>query len=119
MDLSILAEAFKDFLYNTRKNLGIDSTEVVEHIVFQREVIPDNSFKAYKRYKTTLWIIVNKKRIPVLVVQAVARSIEDNKDKVEKEVDRIVLKELFNLISSKEIIKIVNYDYSDYNSSAL
>lgn len=82
------------------------------HLVLQKTVDVNPTFKSYKKFSLILWFVKNKNNSKVFSVEK--QTSYSTYDKDIKELDNEFIKHLFNLIGDKEIIDSIIYGtYTD------
>lgn len=92
-----------------RRNNKIDAKG---HLVMQKEIKVNPTFKAYKEYKYTIWFVKNRKSYKVLTIQQTARVIDDYEDAIHKQLNTMLCQSIFDWIGSKYYDEVIKGEYN-------
>lgn len=82
------------------------------HLVLQRTIDVNPTFKSYKKFYLVVWFVKDKKKSKVLSVEK--QTSYSTYDKDMTKLDKEFIKHLFNLIGDKEIMDSIIYGtYTD------
>ncbi len=82
------------------------------HLVLQREIIPNSSFKVYKEYKYTLWFAKKGKSYKVITIQHTAKVPEGQEESMVREMNILLNAMMFNWIGSDSYEAIIKGEYN-------
>lgn len=83
------------------------------HLVLQKIVIPNPTFKAYKEYKVILWFVDGNRKHELLTIKNTYKILDNTIDKVEKDVDIELCNLIFNWIGSESYNKVLTSNIID------
>ena len=109
MKLEDIIEGLNKHIEIERRNKGIKTTG---HLVLQKEIVPNSSFKVYKTFKYILWFTKNKKSHRVITIQHTAKSIEGYEEILLREMNIMLSTNLFNWIGSNSYRMVINGEYN-------
>ena len=81
------------------------------HIVLQKEINTNSSFKAYKNYKYSVWF-TNRKSYRLITVSKSARVIDGQEELIERQMNTILCQSLFDWIGSKYYDEVIKGEYN-------
>ena len=108
MQIEDLIEAFNLTISQYRKSNNIDSKS---HIVLQKNIEQNNTFKAYKTYVTTLWYVNGRNKYIILKVSHTDKVIDGQEQKMIKAVDMQFAVALFEFIDTEYYDQIRRGEY--------
>ena len=82
------------------------------HLVMQKEIKVNPTFKAYKEYTYTIWFVKNRKSHRVLTVQQSARVLEGYEDIITRQLNTMLCQSIFNWIGSDSYNEIIKGEYN-------
>lgn len=85
------------------------------HLVLQRTVEPDSTFKSYKKYEWIVWLIDNDSKYRILTVSLVEKVLKDQEEKINKRLCNSLLEALFGFIRTEDYNRVVNGNYKKEN----
>ena len=109
MQIEDLIEAFNLTISQYRKLHNIDNKS---HIVLQKNIEQNNTFKAYKTYIRTLWYVNGRNKYTVLKCAIIAKVLQEHEESMIKQINRRLLLEIFNLMLSEEFDNILKGTYN-------
>ena len=110
MTLEEIVEVLNNNIELSRTAQQLDTN--LGHLVLQKTVDVNPTFKSYKKFSLILWFVKNKNNSKVFSVEK--QTSYSTYDKDIKELDNEFIKHLFNLIGDKEIIDSIIYGtYTD------
>ena len=77
------------------------------HLVMQKEIKVNSTFKAYKEYRYTIWFVKNRKSYRVLTIQQTARVLDDYEDAIHKQLNTMLCQSIFNWKGSDSYNKVI------------
>lgn len=86
------------------------------HLVLQRVITPNPTFKAYKSYEAILWFVKYNKKYRVITVKHTAKVIDGQEEKIEREVNMKLCHLIFNWIGSDQYSHIIKGEYNGYDT---
>lgn len=101
MRIEDVIEGLNKRIINKREELNI---KVKGHLVLQKEIITDTTFKAYKTYTYTLWL-VGHKNYRVITLSLKDRVLSGQEAILEDKLNRYLIDEIFNLVLSEKLQK--------------
>lgn len=108
MQIEDLIEAFNLTISQYRKSNNIDSKS---HIVLQKNIEQNNTFKAYKTYVRTLWYVNDRNKYIILKVSHTDKVIDGQEEKMIKAVDMQFAVALFEFIDTEYYDQIRRGEY--------
>lgn len=72
-----------------------------KHLVLHRSIIPSSTFKAYKKFYYTLWLIDGKERHSMFTLEDTRRVTSDTEEKVKEGFEQEFLIELIKYCIEK------------------
>lgn len=108
MKVEDIIEGLNRHIENKRKDLNIAAKG---HIVLQKEINTNSSFKAYKNYRYTVWF-TNRKSHRLITVSQSARVIDGQEEFIERQMNIILCQYLFDWIGSDSYNKVINGEYN-------
>lgn len=112
MKLEEVIEGLNRHIEGRRKSLGIDPIQ--GHLVLQKTIKSNSTFKAYKEYNFTIWFIKGRDRFVALMLNYVDRVIDGQEERVMKELTIRFSEMMFNWIGSNFYEQIVKGEYNGY-----
>ena len=88
------------------------------HIVLQKEIEPNQTFKAYKNYRYTLWFVKDKKSYRIMTVQHSARVLDGQEGPVQRQMNIILSESIFNWIGSSFYESVIKGEYNGVSESS-
>lgn len=85
MKIEDIIEELNRYIENKRADEHIS---VNGHLVLQRTVFPNSTFKAYKSYEIILWFVKDKKKYKVLSLKHTAKVVDGREEGVNKIMDK-------------------------------
>ena len=85
MKIEDIIEELNRYIENKRVDEHISTNG---HLVLQRTMFPNSTFKAYKSYEIILWFVKDKKKYRVLNLQHTAKVIDGQEEGVKKIMDK-------------------------------
>lgn len=112
MTIEDIVIVFNDVLQEYRKTLNIDCNN---HIVVQRKVTTNSTFKAYKNYDTILWYINGKDKYELISSTCNFRiTNEAEKTKALDLIDSEICKSLFSLVGTEIYNLVIKGEFYGY-----
>lgn len=108
MQIEDLIEAFNLTISQYRKSNNIDSKS---HVVLQKNIEQNNTFKAYKTYIRTLWYVNGRNKYVILKVSHTDKVIDGQEEKIIKAVDMQFAVALFEFIDTEYYDQIRRGEY--------
>lgn len=108
MQIEDLIEAFNFTISQYRKLNNIDNKS---HIVLQKNIEQNNTFKAYKTYKRTLWYINGRNKYVILKVSYTDKVLEGQEEKITRAVDIQLATALFEFINTEYYNQVIKGEY--------
>lgn len=108
MKVEDIIEGLNRHIENKRKDLNI---EAKGHIVLQKEINTNSSFKAYKDYRYTIWF-TNRKSHRLIIVNQSARVLDGQEELMERQMNIILCQSLFDWIGSKYYDEVIKGEYN-------
>lgn len=104
MKLEYIIEGLNRHIDSKRK-----SANILEggHLVLQKIITPNPTFKAYKSYEAILWFVNNSNKYKVLVVNYTAKIVDGQEELVNKELSIQIGLALFNWIGSESYNQVL------------
>ena len=95
-----------------RKDMKVNT---VGHIVLQKEISSNSSFKAYKEYRYTIWFAKNRKSYRIITVQQSARVLDGQEGNMEKLMNTILCQTLFDWVGSDSYNEVIRGEYNGFS----
>ena len=108
MQIEDLIEAFNLTISQYRKSNNIDSKS---HIVLQKNIEQNSTFRAYKTYVRTLWYINGRNKYIILKVSHTDKVLDGQEEKIIKAVDMQLAIALFEFMSTEYYDQIIKGEY--------
>ena len=108
MQIEDLIEAFNLTISQYRKLNNIDSKS---HIVLQKNIEYNNTFKAYKTYVRTLWYVNGRNKDIIFKVSHTDKVLDGQEEKIIKAVDMQFTVALFEFIDTEYYDQIRRGEY--------
>jgi hypothetical protein len=108
MKVEDIIEGLNRHIENKRRDLNI---EVKGHIVLQKEININSSFKAYKNYRYTVWF-TNGKSYRLITVSQSARVLDGQEEFIERQMNTILCESIFDWIGSKYYDEVIKGEYN-------
>ena len=108
MQIEDLIEAFNLTISQYRTSNNIDTKS---HIVLQKNIEQNSTFKAYKTYVRTLWYVNGKNKYVILKVSHTDKVLDGQEEKIIKAVDMQLAAALFEFIDTEYYSQIINGEY--------
>jgi len=85
------------------------------HLVLQRTIEPNPTFKSYKKYEWIVWLIDNDCKYKVIVVSLQEKVLKEQEESMNKRLSNILLEALFGFIRTEDYNRVVNGNYKEEN----
>ena len=82
------------------------------HLVLQRVITPNSTFKAYKSYEAILWFVKCGKKHRVITVKHTAKIIDGQEESIEREINIELCHLIFNWIGSDFYRQVIKGEYN-------
>ena len=112
MKLEEVIEGLNRHIENKRKSLGINPLQ--GHLVLQKTVKSNDTFKAYKEYNFTIWFVKGRDRFVALMLNYRDRVIDGQEERIMKEMTIRLSEMIFNWIGSNFYEQVVKGEYNGY-----
>lgn len=86
------------------------------HLVLQRVITRNPTFKAYKSYEAILWFVKCGKKHRVITVKHTAKVIDGQEESIEREVNIELCHLIFNWIDSDFYRQVIKGEYNGYDT---
>lgn len=80
-----------------------------KHLVLHRSILPSSTFKAYKKFCYTLWLIEGKERHSVFTFEDTRRVTSDTEEKAKESFEQEFLTELIRHCIEKLNLKDIQW----------
>lgn len=107
-----IVEALNLYIEYKRKSLNINSSG---HVVLQRTVKINPTFKAYKEYEYILWFVKSSHKYALIRVKETAKVIDGQEEAVNRRLNIELGKQIFNLVDSELFKQVIQGEYADKN----
>ena len=108
MQIEDLIEAFNLTISQYRKSNNIDNRG---HVVLQKNIEQNNTFKAYKTYVRTLWYVNGRNKYIILKVSHTDKVLDGQEEKIIRAVDMQLAIALFEFIDTEYYDQIIKGEY--------
>lgn len=108
MSIEDIIESLNRYIRLERNERGISASS---HLVLQRIVEPNSTFKSYKKYEWIVWLIDDNSKYRILTVSLVEKVLKDQEEKINKGLCNSLLEALFRFIRTEDYNQIVNGNY--------
>ena len=108
MQIEDLIEAFNLTISQYRKSNNIDNKS---HIVLQKNIEQNSTFKAYKTYVRTLWYVNGKNKYVILKVSHTDKVLDGQEERIIRAVDMQLSIALFEFMGTEYYNQIINGEY--------
>ena len=103
-----IIEGLNNHIESTRNRLGLRSTG---HLVLQRVVTQNTTFKAYKTYEVTLWYVDKQRKVKILSVNNTSKVIEGHDESIQRKLNIELCTLIFNWMESDNYLEILQGRY--------
>ena len=103
-----IIEALNKHIEEKRKDNNVSTKG---HLVLQRMILANPTFKTYKSYYNTLWFVKNKKEYEVLSVKYVIKACECTEEQAYKRISMELCNSIFNWIGSEYYNQVINGEF--------
>ena len=108
MQVEDLIEAFNLTISQYRKLNNIDSKS---HIVLQKNIEQNNTFKAYKTYVRTLWYVNGRNKYIIFKVSHTDKVLDGQEEKIIRAVDTLLAVALFEFMDTEYYDQVRKGEY--------
>ena len=108
MQIEDLIEAFNLTISQYRKLHNIDNKS---HIVLQKNIEQNNTFKAYKTYVRTLWYVNSRNKYIIFKVSHTDKVLDGQEEKIIKAVDIQLAVALFEFMDTEYYDQVRKGEY--------
>ena len=108
MQIEDLIEAFNLTINQYRKLHNIDNKS---HIVLQKNIEQNNTFKAYKTYIRTLWYVSGRNKYVILKVSHTDKVLDGQEEKIIRAVDMQLAVALFEFMDTEYYDQVRKGEY--------
>ena len=108
MQIEDLIEAFNLTISQYRKSNNIDNKS---HIVLQKNIEQNSTFKAYKTYVRTLWYVNGKNKYVILKVSHTDKVLDGQEEKIIRVVDMQLAVALFEFMDTEYYDQVRKGEY--------
>lgn len=110
MRIEDIVEALNLHIEYKRKLLNINSSG---HVVLQKTIKVNPTFKAYKEYEYILWFVKSKYKCALIRVKETAKVIDGLEEAINRRLNIELGKQIFNLIDSNLFKQVIQGEYAD------
>lgn len=112
MSIEDIIESLNRYIRLERNEQGIS---VNSHLVLQRIVESNPTFKSYKKYEWIVWLIDNDSKYKIVIVSLTEKVLKDQEEGIDKGINKrlcnSLLEALFRFIRTEDYNQIVNGNY--------
>lgn len=108
MILEDIIECLNKHIQSRRDELNIKNKSF---LVLQRSSKCHSQFKVYKEYNSTIWLVTNSSRVPILTINHIARVVNGDENKVKDIIDQKLMIMIFDMVHSNSYTDIINGTY--------
>lgn len=112
MSIEDIIESLNKYICLERKEQKISANS---HLVLQRTVEPNPTFKSYKKYEWIVWLIDNDSKYKIIVVSLLEKVLKDQEEGINRRLCNSLLEALFKFIRTEDYNRIVNGNYKGGN----
>lgn len=112
MSIEDIIESLNRYIHLERSKQKISANS---HLVLQRTIEPNPTFKSYKKYEWIVWLINNDCKYKVIVVSLQEKVLKEQEEYVNKRLSNILLEALFGFIRTEDYNRVVNGNYKKEN----
>lgn len=111
--------SIEDIIESLNRHIHLERSEqkisANSHLVLQRTIEPNPTFKSYKKYEWIVWLINNDCKYKVIVVSLQEKVLKEQEEYVNKRLSNILLEALFGFIRTEDYNRVVNGNYKKEN----
>lgn len=104
MKIEDIIEGLNVHIESRRKELGVKSKG---HLVLQRTITPNPTFKAYKLYEMTVWFVQSSKKKKILSLKQTVKLLDGQEEKINKEMGILLCTAIFQWIRTENYNQIL------------
>ena len=108
MQIEDLIEAFNLTISQYRKSNNIDNRG---HVVLQKNIEQNNTFKAYKTYVRTLWYVNGRNKYIIFKVSHTDKVLDGQEEKIIRAVDMQLAVALFEFMDTEYYDQVRKGEY--------
>ena len=108
MQIEDFIEAFNLTISQYRKLHNIDNKS---HVVLQKNIEQNNTFKAYKTYVRTLWYVNGRNKYIILKVSHTDKVLDGQEEKIIRAVDMQLAVALFEFMNTEYYDQVRKGEY--------
>lgn len=109
MRIEDIIESLNRHIEDKRQLNKLDN--LLGHLVLQKSITANSTFKAYKVISYTLWYVHIDKRYRVLHIQHTSKLLEGQEEKVIRDIEIRFMEMIFNWIGSSFYKEVINGTY--------
>lgn len=114
MKIDDIIEVLNRYIECKRKERKI---QTLGHLVLQKILETNSTFKAYKTYKAIIWFIKGKEKHRVLEVSNTGKVLEGLTEALERRADLELCYNIFNWVGSNFYEQVITGDYKGYETA--
>lgn len=115
MKVEYIIEGLNKHIEDMRK---IDNILTRGHLVLQRVITTNPTFKAYKSYEAILWFVKCNKKYRVVTTKYTAKAIDGHEELIEREVNTELCRLIFNWIGSNFYRQVIEGEYDGISENS-
>lgn len=85
------------------------------HLVLQKEIIPNSTFKAYKTYRYVLWFTIKGKSYKVISIEHTAKVLDGQEGNITRYMNVTLSTQIFNWVGTEEYKQVINGIFKGYS----
>lgn len=89
----------------------IQKIHTIGHIVLQKEIIPNPTFKSYKTYKYTLWFVNKRQSHKMSTTEYTAKVLDGQEEAIIRNMNIRLSTQIFNWIGTDTYKQVIQGEY--------
>lgn len=108
MKVEDIIEGLNRHIEEKRRELNISTKG---HLVLQKLITPNPTFKTYKVCEITLWFVKSSKKHKLLNISQTVKMTDGQEDSINRDMNTLLSTKLFAFIGTKEYEQIIKGSY--------
>lgn len=109
MKIEDIIESLNRHIEDKRNSKKLDN--LLGHLVLQKVITTNSTFKAYKVVSYTIWFVNRDRKCRVLHIQHTCKLLEGQEEKVIRDIEMRFMEMIFNWIGSSFYEEVINGTY--------